>query len=634
MIEPASAYRGDEPYVFVCYSHEDTGAVYPEINWLNGQGVHTWYDEGISAGKVWRTEIAEAIDSASTLVYFVSANSIESTHCNREVSYALDNGYGVLPVYLENVDLTPDLKLGLSRVQAIHAHTDKNYRSRLLDAVAPSGAGAEFGNHIDQRTIRGRRPLLGLISLAVLITSLLGAWHLLQRESPSPTSIAVLPFTDMSASGNQQHLSDGLADELITTLAQVEDLRVVARTSAFAFKDQQTDIRQIGEMLGVGSIIEGSVRTSGDRLRVTAQLIRASDGYPLWSERFDRQANDVFQVQDEIARAVATALKVELLSQPSVRSEIDFRTFELKKLGDHYQSKGDQQSLLQAIDHYEEAIIEAPNYSAAYVGLGSANRLMWINGYDPSEARRRQIVDATVRALALDPDNADALVMIGMDYAFNFQWAEAHDNLTRALRLEPNNVGVLVGNAYLASMLGDQGTAIEHAQKAVEADPLNPIAQYTLGFLYNFKEDWKPAAHRMERALTLGGTSAALRADLAYVYHRMGRDGDAFEVIIDGDLPEGAEPAFRDGFADGGFLGLIRAGIHVSVPEGTCGDYPWPAAASYAMIGERGAMYRCLEEAIERRQVLMITGIPCMHPYREEPQFKELLGRMNLPFNP
>ncbi len=176
MDKPFPAYQGDEPYVFVCYAHEDEDEVYPEIGWLHEQGINLWYDEGISAGKVWRAEIAEAIQGASKFLYYISAASLASEYCNREVDYALNRGLEVLPVYLEEIDLTPELDLALNRVQALHRDQDTSYQQHLLNALGK--IAAESSKIGFERTSRHKAlpktALAGIVGLVVFSASL--AW--------------------------------------------------------------------------------------------------------------------------------------------------------------------------------------------------------------------------------------------------------------------------------------------------------------------------------------------------------------------------------------------------------------------------------------------------------------------------
>ena len=289
------------------------------------------------------------------------------------------------------------------------------------------------------------------IAAAVVLSIGFFSWYLAPNSQPAsdPLAIVVLPFADMSPTGDQAHLSDGIAEELIVTLAQIDELKVVARTSAFAFKDTQTDVREIAEVLGVGSIVEGSVRTAGGRLRITAQLIRASDGYHLWAGRFDRATDDVFAIQDEIATAVAEALQVELgLAASMPTAAVDFRAFERKKLGDYSLNKSDEQSLRQALEYYAQAVAIAPTYSDAYAGIALAHMTFWTNGYDPSDARRQRFVEAVDRALAIGPDNTAALGSHAVMAMFDFQWADAKRSLGRALAMAPNDTRVILLAIY------------------------------------------------------------------------------------------------------------------------------------------------------------------------------------------
>jgi len=203
---PFPAYQGDEPYVFVCYAHEDEGVVYPEIGWLHEQGVNLWYDEGISAGKIWREEIGDAIKGASSVLYYISKSSLASDHCSREINFALDQHKNVLPVYLAEVALTTDLEVGLSRVQALHRDNDANYQQHLLHALGRSPS-VEQTPFVSKKKRSWRSPAgLGL-AVTILLSIAAITWYLLPRESPDELaedaltpirSIAVLPLENLS----------------------------------------------------------------------------------------------------------------------------------------------------------------------------------------------------------------------------------------------------------------------------------------------------------------------------------------------------------------------------------------------------------------------------------------------------
>ena len=329
--QPFPAYQGDEPYIFVCYAHDDTGVVFPEIQWLHDQGVNVWYDEGISAGKVSRAEIAEAIQGAAKFLYYISAASMASEHCSREVNYALDRGFEVLPVYLEEVDLTPELDLALNRVQALHRDPDASYQQHLLNALDQARGEARSPIVPAQQ----QRPWamyagLGLIA-AVLIG--VGSWYGLRRAGPDAVvpetaaviqpstpamavrdekpSIAVLAFDNLSADPDQQYFTDGMVDEIISRLSRNSNLSVIARNSSFSYRGKQVKIHEIGEELGARYIVEGSVRKAGNRTKITAQLIDATTESLVWAETYESELEDIFSLQDEIAQQVVAALNVE-----------------------------------------------------------------------------------------------------------------------------------------------------------------------------------------------------------------------------------------------------------------------------------------------------------------------------------
>ncbi|MCZ6642271.1 MAG: TIR domain-containing protein, partial [Gammaproteobacteria bacterium] len=289
MEKPFRAYKGTEPYIFVTYAHSNADAVYPEMAWLNGKGVHVWYDEGIEPGTTWRTEIAEAIENAKVVLYFISSASAVSEHCLREISYALDNKIAVLPVYLEDTPLPPDLRLGLSRIQAIYLteYQTDDYRDKLLHAIADQQA------HTDTLVGRKSRPRIPRVAayLVALIVLLIGVGAIQQvgifsGVSVAHASVAVLPFESWSADPNDEFITLGLTEEILNSLTQVDGLMVTSRTSSFAFKNKDVDIKEIAGRLGVRYLLEGSFKKSDNEFRVLVQLIDAQTGFQKWTASY------------------------------------------------------------------------------------------------------------------------------------------------------------------------------------------------------------------------------------------------------------------------------------------------------------------------------------------------------------
>ena len=254
-------------------------------------------------------------------------------------------------------------------------------------------------------------------------------------------SIVVLPFADMSPEKDQEYFCDGMAEEVINALTQLEGLHVVARTSAFSFKGRDIDIREIGDKLGVRSVLEGSVRKAGDRLRVTAQLINVEDGYHLWSERFDRKLDDVFAVQDEISASIVETLKVKLAVRASpqiAKSTESPEAYDLYLLAVHHYWQQTETGLRSSIECYERAIALDPHYAQAHAGLANTYGYMTITGFCSTSEVRPQIHSAANRALQLDDSLAEAHVALAtVNTYFDWNWTEAEREYRRALELNP-----------------------------------------------------------------------------------------------------------------------------------------------------------------------------------------------------
>ena len=292
-------------------------------------------------------------------------------------------------------------------------------------------------------------------------------------------SIAVLPFADMSQGKDQDYFCEGLAEELIDALARIEGLRVVARMSAFQFQAKGHDLRVVGEKLKVTTVLEGSVRKAGNRLRINAQLINVADGYHLWSERYDREMDDIFAVQDEIARAVVTELKVKLLgasSQPMVtRPTESLEAYSCYMQGRHYRFS--RYNVAKANQCFEEAVRHDPAYSAAWMGVGEAAVLGGLFLLQRPREAAAKANTAVERALALDDGLADAHVAAGkIRFWFDWRWDDAEREFRRAIELNPTDVDTYASYATALAYIGRTEEALTQATKALEIDPLSTHA--------------------------------------------------------------------------------------------------------------------------------------------------------------
>jgi TolB-like protein len=298
-------------------------------------------------------------------------------------------------------------------------------------------------------------------------------------------SIAVLPFVNMSSDKEQEYFSDGLSEELLNLLAQVPRLRVIARTSSFSFKGKEADIAEIAEKLHVAHVLEGSVRKSGDTLRITAQLIRAADSSHLWSQTYDRPMTDVFKVQDEIAGAVVEQLKLELLGMTPKAKTTDPRAYALFLQAREIERQYNPAAFEQSIDLYQQALAIDPSYAAAWVGLATVYSDKVDVYLVPADEGIRLARDAAQRALALDPKNALAHARLGwIATYYDRDLGEGARQIEHALALEPANPDILAIAAGLARRLGRLDQAIAIGEYLTVRDPINLQGKYELATAY------------------------------------------------------------------------------------------------------------------------------------------------------
>jgi TolB-like protein/Flp pilus assembly protein TadD len=304
-------------------------------------------------------------------------------------------------------------------------------------------------------------------------------------ENAPATSIAVLPFTNMSSDPENDYFADGLSEELLNVLAQIEGFKVAGRTSSFAFKGENLNLQEIGRTLNVGTVLEGSVRKSGDQVRITAQLINISDGYHLWSNSYDRKLDDIFSIQDDIARQVVSALKKTLLaSQDEVvldrRPTDNLQAYQLYLRGRHQLAKRTRQGLGLALDAFREAAALDPNFARAWTGIADAQSLMASYGYEPISNMKNDAEFAIARALELEPELGEAYASKGLLLSqLDWSTADIIALYRKALELNPNNS---LAHMWLAGQLGlsDPKAAMEHLRTAYALDPLSGVVIFNL----------------------------------------------------------------------------------------------------------------------------------------------------------
>jgi eukaryotic-like serine/threonine-protein kinase len=398
--------------------------------------------------------------------------------------------------------------------------------------------------------------------------------------APSPQSVAVLPFANMSGSPDEEYFSDGISEEIINALTQLPGLRVAARTSAFSFKGKNEDLRSVGEKLGVTTVLEGSVRRAGKRLRITAQLINVSDGYHLWSERYDRENTDIFAIQDEIAGAIAAKLKLALAggeARPRVRpATANLDAYELLLKGRVFHAQRGA-SIIRAKEAFEQALLLDPELAEAHALLGDAYRLLAVYGMAPTAEVIPRARGAAERALALDPRQVEALATLASITAI-FDWDEAGSNALsdRAVALDPRHVRSIVERAFINSCrrgtsLSIQQEALSQFEAAIRLDPLSAWAAALHSFGLASVGHQAEAVAEANRAIELDPAAFTGRWALVWALGAGGRDAEALEA---------AEPA----------LMMSGRGSRVLAD----------AAAAHARLGHRDAAEQIYQEITSR----------------------------------
>ncbi|HEX5756583.1 MAG TPA: hypothetical protein VFY12_09555 [Arenimonas sp.] len=329
----------------------------------------------------------------------------------------------------------------------------------------------------------------------------------------SERSVAVLPFVNMSNDPDQEYFSDGISEELLNRLAKVPDLQVAARTSSFQFKGKNPDVGDIGRQLRVAHVLEGSVRKSGIRLRITAQLIDSRSGYHLWSDVYEREATDVFRVQDEIASEIAQQLQATLAAQGApteVAAQVDPAAFDDYLLARSYVAKRWKENLVLATEAFDRAIAKDPDFAAAHSGRAFAQLLMPMWGSGESTRYLREAKASAERALALAPENAEAWMVRGMVASFSYRASDAHSDLKRALALAPNSVDILNLYGDLLTFAGALGEAERVKRAAMLRDPLAMVHPMNLADIMLAQGRTREGLQFAEQAKALGASNFAI----------------------------------------------------------------------------------------------------------------------------
>jgi serine/threonine protein kinase/tetratricopeptide (TPR) repeat protein len=508
-------------------------------------------------------------------------------------------------------------------------------------AEFPSSAGATTS----KRSLR--RPLW-MAGVALLMLAIFAGfwvyhrsrWSEAKNESPAKysdtASIAVLPFSDISPNQDQEYFSDGLTDELLSGLAQIPGLRVTARTSSFQFKGKNEDLRVIGQKLNVANLLEGSVRKEGKRVRIRVQLCSARDGFNLWSETFERQLDSIFEVQEEIARSVAGALKVSLLknnaSLPPAQTKNGAAYNDYLQARYFYRQRK-KDDLEKAVIYYRSAIQKDPSYAAPWAGLAEAHHRLADNGYLPMDEGYRLAREEVERAIALDNNSVLAHAeMAWLKRSHDWDLAGAEASYERALMLEPGNVSVLNGAAVLAFNLGQMGKAIELDNRVIRLDPLNVPTYSNLGLHLYYYGRYDEAIAALEKGMELNPDFPVLHMILGRVYLAQLRLQPALSA-----MEREVDPVWRQFGISLVYYALGRKKDADSILAEFISQHAetmtYQIAQIFAYRGEIDRAFGWLERAYKLRDsgMMDIKNDPLLKNLETDSRYAALLKKMRLP---
>ncbi|UCF19222.1 MAG: tetratricopeptide repeat protein [Gemmatimonadota bacterium] len=492
---------------------------------------------------------------------------------------------------------------------------------------------------------RAQRWPAGIVALLATLVFVAGGWWILSEETgtagpaasaPADRSIAVMPFVNLSNDPDSEYFSDGLAEELINALTQVPGLKVAARTSSFAFKGRNLDVRDIGDTLGVSTVLEGSVRMSGERVRIRAQLTDVESGFNIWSDTYDLEMTDIFAVQDEIARAIVGALEVRLAGEldrglvPEATSEIDAYTHYLR--GRYLWNQRSLTGLYAAIDQFKQAIALDPEFAQAYAGLAEAYLLLPEYGGPTVPEIEAEARAATQRALALDPASSQAHTAFAYyKFRFAWDWEGAEEEFRAAIELNPTYATAHQWYAELLAAMRRQDEALTEARWAYELEPLAPAVNVALGETLDLSGRVAEAVEQFERTLQIAPDYGIAHYLLARAYVELGELAAADSTYQTYARIEGIDPdplrTYVAALADPERMPEAAAALEASAADGLMYN-----AEYFAQLGLLDETLAALERAYEERRPYLVAANvwPQFEGLRDEPRFLGFLKRLGL----
>jgi adenylate cyclase len=520
------------------------------------------------------------------------------------------------------------------------------YTDNLGNREVPEKLKQSFRKRSTRRRLKGTfilGSMVAAIAAAFLLFRMVGTslQDVRQNNTAIPEkSIAVLPFVDLSLARDQEYFCDGISEEILDALAKVEGLRVVARTSSFAFKDKNADVGEIGQKLNVGNVLEGSLRREGNRIRVAVQLVNARDGFHLWSQTFERELQGVFAVQDEITRAVVDALKIKLAVALPVHKTPNTEAYDLYLKGRYFVNRKTHPDAKRAIDYFQQALAKDPNDALAYAGLSDAYvSLIFPLGVAAPREAMPKAKEAALHALAIDNALGEAHASLAwVTFFYDWDWPAAEREFKRAIELNPNNADAHHWYSHFLMGQGRIEESLTQSKRALELSPFDILLNVHLGWHYLYARQYDQALEQIEKTVEMDKNFAETYPFLGLILEQKGRYDEAIAAFQNAIrlFPGGssiAEAELAHTYAVSGnreAAQKIITELQELAKSKSVSSYQ--IAAIYAGLGEKDRAFAWLEKAYEERSdgLVNVNADQRFDSLRSDTRFQDLARRIGL----
>jgi adenylate cyclase len=465
---------------------------------------------------------------------------------------------------------------------------------------------------------------------------------LTKSETLEPRRVAALPLTILSSDHQDEYFADGLTEEIINTLSSIPELRVIARTSVMKYKRVNKSVGEIGRELKVGTILEGSVRKAGSRLRISLQLIDVGSEAPIWAQKYDRELEDVFKIQTEIAERVADALKVQLLKENRTlierKAPDDIAAYVLYLRGRYYWNKRTKEDLEKAISYFGEAIQKDPNYALAHAGMADCYTLMGRHLYLPRKEAYPKARDHANKALELNDNLAEAHTSLAAVLTiYDWDWDAAEEHFRRAIHLNPNYSAAHYWHSVLLQTTGNLRESVTAAEKAQALDPLSPVIGMGVAQAYFFSEQYDKAIEECHKYLEMNPREVVAQDYLVHLqvqnrsFEKAAEEATRLAEVSERKPETEAHLAYV--YAASGRTEEARKVFEISVAESRQGySNPTIFITVYSILGDQDNAFRWAEEALDAGKIAFpaLRFSPDLKEFRMDPRYKSLLAKAGL----